>query len=363
MLSRIEVLRTAGRCRASVALCVALCAGAGCSSTEDPSQPSLPACTEATVAPLGLDETHCVISSAPLPGGVPAAAALSGEQLYTFAPKDGRAFTVRRWPLQGADALGASEEVQSFTAQLTDELYPSEFLAVREGTVAVGYNTMDFTNPRGAVLWIDAGAAGEELSAGGNYDAVFFDGDTLLVDGLGAGELTGQAVYALRRGHAPQRLISGLGDNSAPLLLGTNVLLAGGYYLEEGKTKIFGFTRSAVAAALSAGAELSADRDGVLVAEGNFLDGAALDDDLVVIDADDAFTFAGVSRIPVRLDGETLTADPPTAVVLPAADGAGEVKRLTSDGGRLGLLLTDAEGAAHLAVIRKALTREVVEAR
>jgi hypothetical protein len=313
-------------------------------------------CLAAGLAPLALDEAYCVTARAQLPQPVPAGLALRGDAVWTFAAAGAKTFQVRRWLLDaGAQLLIAPVNVLTHTAQRAEDLFPSEYLAVHEGTVAVGYNTTDFASPQGAVLWGAAGVAPQEHVAAGNYDAVFFDGDTLLVDGLGAGELKGQGVYALRRGLPPRRLIGALGDNSAPLLLGARVLFAGGFFLAEGKTKLFGFTREAIAAALASGAELSAAKDGALVAEGSYFDAAPLGDDLVLVLADAEFEYAGVTRIPVSVGAGGLAPQAPRVVVPPPVAGAaGEVKRLAEDGPRLALVFTDATGATQLAVIGEA---------
>jgi hypothetical protein len=310
------------------------------------------------LAPLALDHAYCVTARVGLQE-VPAGIALGGDAVWTFGASGPRSFEVRRWQIdRPGRALVQPVAVLSFTAQRSEDLYPSEYLAVHQGSVAVGYNTTDFGNPQGSVLWGREGTTPEEVPAAGNYDAVLVDEETLLVDGLGAGTLEGQAVYAIRKDKEPLKLIADLGEASAALALGARVLFAGGYTYGEGKSKLFGIPRVEVSAALAAGEELSATKSGVLIAEGCFLGAAALDDDLVILSCDEKFEYDGVWRIPVSIGAGAMATQPRKPVVFPTAGRGGAVKRIAADGPRLGLVFVDGTGDVHLAIIRERAVTE-----
>jgi hypothetical protein len=319
---------------------------------------SAPVCSPGlSLSPLSLAPDYCVTRRLKLPASY-GAFALRGDSLWTFS---GHTTTtvgelkgeVQRWPIDPkSGALGASTVVFSFSEVATVKIFASEYLAAAPGSAgpfAVGF-TLDKTF-EGAIYRGSAGGAPQKIGgAQGNFDALFLDDKTLLVNGFGAESAQlGQGVYLLEAGKPARRLIKDLGAMSGYLALGTHALFAGGYFTDG--SKLYGLSLAELNAAIAGGKELSASADGDLVYSGSALDAAALGDDLVIARVDTSFAFDGVSVVPVTVSGDKVTATTQTPQPIVTEAAGATVDRLATDGAQLGLLLT-ASGQTELAVVQ-----------
>lgn len=280
-------------------------------SPVDQAAPDAAGCAdELDLSPFTLDPGYCVVRRFAV-DGLPHCFNLAADELWTFHPStaDPKDWPVKRQRYDAASGtLGAAETVFSFTPQIdapADKAFGSEFLALSAGgQVAAGY-TVNKTFA-GEVLWGSGPTAKTVEQATGNFDAIFFDEQTLLIDGSGAGAAQeGQGVYIVADGEQPRRLIDGLGDLSGHLALGDSVLFAGGFFGTE--TRIYAFTRAEVAAAISAGETLTAAEHGDLVYTGSLLDAAALHDALVVARMTADLQLEAIGAIAVTVAGDAVT--------------------------------------------------------
>ena len=274
---------------------------------------------------------YCAVAAfdAPAPGPF----AIEGDSALWFFEADAAVdnhFAVVRYPREaGAAALGAGTSVFGFTVDTADNLFPGAYLALSAaGDAAVGYSlASDFS---GAVMVGRAGETAETIAAKGNYDVIFWDDDSLLINGLGAGTSEdGQGLY-LYKGGQGRKLVGALGAASGPLCKGQDVLFVGGFF--ETENRVFAFSAAEVVAAISNAKTLAADVDGDLVYQGPLTDAVAFGNDLIVID-DDWQTFVGVKRVPVSVDGASVSKGD-TVPVLAAGNQENKVTELEvgSDG-------------------------------
>jgi hypothetical protein len=232
----------------------------------------------------------------------------------------------------------------------TSTAFPGEYLALSSNnSIAVGYTDSKLD---GAIYWgdIEGKTLAKVKNATGNYDVVFLDEQTLLINGLGAEKVqNGQGVYVIEQGKAPRRLIRDLGSISGHLALGQNVFFAGGY---EGENQLYVFPLSTIKEAIRTGQVLSGSKDGVLVYKGGLIDIAVLGDDLVAVEAGSFYEFKSVSLMHVQLQNNTVSfSEEKENLVL--ADGTTRVKRVTTSGKQIGLLLWGPKGVEELAVIQR----------
>ncbi|MCK5800691.1 MAG: hypothetical protein KAI47_26070, partial [Deltaproteobacteria bacterium] len=244
--------------------------------------------------------------------------------------------------------LGSSTDVFSFTVAGTQDLFSGHYLAMAPtgGIVAVGYTLKDQS---GGIELGAAGSAPTEIAGTGNYDAIYLDADTLLVNGQGLGAVDkGHAVYAYKAG-AARALITDAGSFSGFIAVGAHVLFAGGYTT---KNEIWAFSLAEVKAAIAGGTTLSAKTDGDLVYAGPITDAATLGDDLVFVD-DDFVTFNAVRRVAITVTGDSVSAGATSDIVTPGTSGA-KVTGLSAQGLWLGLRFTTSAtgGVDTLALVR-----------
>ena len=217
---------------------------------------------------------------------------------------------------------------------------------------AVGYSTSKtFT---GEVIWGDKGITTPKVvaKAAGNYDVLFLDDKTMLVNGTGLGATqSGQGVYLYEEGKTPRLLIKDLGTASGHLALGATTLYAGGYFSATYKSLLYGFSLAEVKAAISGTKTLSASTDGDLIYDGSTADAAAVQDDLVIITLDSSWMYKEVSRIPITVAGDKLTKA--TAVSLVSGGSGSTISMLAGNGGKqLGLYIKGAS-SKEIAIISK----------
>ena len=308
------------------------------------------ACSQALdLVPLTLASTYCVGARVTTPAGT-SAFAFGPEDLVTFeSGAAARSFGVRRRALNlDGTTLGSSTDVFSFTVAGTQDLFSGHYLAMAPtgGIVAVGYTLKDQS---GGIELGAAGSAPTEIAGTGNYDAIYLDADTLLVNGQGLGAVDkGHAVYAYKAG-AARALITDAGSFSGFIAVGAHVLFAGGYTT---KNEIWAFSLAEVKAAIAGGTTLSAKTDGDLVYAGPITDAATLGDDLVFVD-DDFVTFNAVRRVAITVTGDSVSAGATTDIVTPGTSGA-KVTGLSAQGLWLGLRFTTSAtgGVDTLALVR-----------
>jgi hypothetical protein len=272
---------------------------------------------------------------------MPAGFAFREGALWTFSMEASAPFAgeVLSWTVDpDTGELGDSTSIFSFTPNSSaDTLFAGGYLALSPaGFAAVGY-TEDQTFD-GEIFWGDEGIKTPKVvsKASGNFDVIFIDDQTLLVNGSGVDDAQqGQGIYLVQQGKPSRLLIEQMGDFSGFLARGDTVLFAGGYFADG--NKMYGFTLAEIQAAISDSSTLSAGNDGDLIHEGGLQSATALGDDLVLATVDDAFAFSGVQRIPVSVDGNNLQAGEPVDVVTPGGD-VSQLK-LCGCGDQLALLL------------------------
>ncbi len=312
----------------------------------DKAAPACPAGLD--LKPYSLDAGYCVLYRVPLATAA-SAVALSADRVWTVASAGTPAMGVLEE--HGVEAsgtkLGAASPFFSFPLPATKSYLGTYLARSPGGKLAAGY-TEDQTFD-GALFLGAKGATPLKLEkAQGNYDALFLDEDTLLVNGAGLGAAQeGQGVYLHKAGSAPRRLVKDLGAMSGQLALGASVLFVGGYYSDG--NKLYGLSLAEVKSAIASGKTLSATTDGDLIYAGGSLDAVALGDDLVVAKMNTTtFAVEAVQRIATTLAGDKLSAGASSTICTPG--GATTLEGLASDGEVLALLLS---GGKELAAIRR----------
>ena len=247
--------------------------------------------------------------------------------------------------------LGTLSTVLSFSPSLTGTMFASGYLALSpKKFVAAGYTVS--TTYDGEIFWGDKGIkTPKKVAARGNYDVIFLDDKTMLINGTGAAGASpdGQAVYLDQEGQTGRKLIKEMGAYSGLMALGTKTVYAGGYF-NTGGNKIYGFSLNEINKAITNKQTLSST-DGDLILAGSASDAAALGDDLAIIVPDSSFKFKSVGVIPVTVTGDKLAAG--TAVnIITGGGGTASVTKLASDGKRLGLYLKNGT-KNELAIIEK----------
>jgi hypothetical protein len=301
--------------------------------------------------PLVLDAGYCVLYRVPL-AGAPGAFAASSGRVWTYT------ITSAASPAKGelwesavdasAQKLGAASAVFSFALPAA-KVFASGYLARSPSGAlfAAGY-TEDITYDGG--LFIGAkGATPKQLDkAKGNFDALFLDEGTLLINGVGLGAAQeGQGVYLWREGAAPRRLVKDLGTMSGHLALAPGALFAGGYFADG--NKLYAFSLAEVKAAIASGKALSAASDGDLVYAGGALGVATLGEELAIVKMN-ATTFAAEELVllPATVAGDKVTAGTPRTLVAPG--GGVVIDGIAGDGGALAISFA---GVKELAAIRR----------
>ncbi|MFZ5786194.1 MAG: hypothetical protein ACOY3Y_07100, partial [Acidobacteriota bacterium] len=267
--------------------------------------------------PFTLDAAYCVLYRAPLATAA-SAVATTANRVWTFAsagtPAGGLLEEHAVKP--GGVQLEAASAVFGFPLPATKHYLGTYLARSAGGKLAAGY-TEDQTFDGAIYFGAKGGSPVKIEKAQGNYDAIFLDDETLLVNGAGLGAAQeGQGVYLWRAGSAPRRLVKDLGGMSGQLALGPGVLHAGGYFTDG--NKLYAFTLAEVKAAIAAGKTLSATSDGDLVYAGGSLDAAALADDLVVAKMNTTtFAVEAVQRIAVTIAGDKVSAGATSTICTP----------------------------------------------
>jgi hypothetical protein len=301
--------------------------------------------------PFDLATDYCVAYRLGL-SAAPNAFEIRGDRMWTVSgggsPYRG---TVTEWDIDPVlGKLGGSTLFFSFAPATSAKVFVSDYLALSESgaTIAAGY-TEDQTIA-GAIYWGTKGNQPPKQidQATGNYDAVFVDDQTLLVNGIGLGSAQlGQGVYVFREGAPARRLIKDIGNLSGHLARGQGTFFAGGYFSKG--NMIYGFSLAEVRAALASGKEISATAEGDLVYAGGALDVAALGDDLVVARTDASSRFEAVTVVRVTMSGDTVT--PSTVEDLVTGGSGATLERLATSEQGLGLLLGGAK--PEIALVQK----------
>jgi len=322
-----------------------------------PDAPVSPCNPALDLKPLTLAPAYCVVYRFTL-AAQPDAINLAGEELLTYALDKSAAPFSGSVQLRLIDTVsgkpGAASPYLSFTASTADaatKVFASNFLPRSAGGfVAASYTDSSFA---GEIFWGDKGIkTPKQVDQASNYDAVFLDDTTLLVNGAGIGAAAGQGVYVIQEGKAAWRVITDIGELSGHLGLGQSVLFAGGAFGTSYENKIYAFTLAELKAAIVAKTALSAATAGDLIYTASYIpDAAALGDSLVAGPPDASYGFQSVKRVPVTVSGNNVTAGAATTLVTPA--GGGNVSALAGSGSkRLGLLLSGT-GKIEIAVVEE----------
>lgn len=299
------------------------------------------------VAPLTLATGYCVGARLTLPTSL--ALAFDGSTLWTAENgTSARRFVLRARSLdRSMGILGQPLDIFDFEVAGTAQLYAGAYLASwpPAGRLAFGYTLDD----QSGAVWSGGGSTTPlEIAAQGNYDAIYLDADTLLINGLGAGAASeGQGVYVFVAG-AGRRLIKDVGTYSGFLARGDNVVYAGGFSTQN---ELWAFTKAELLAAIAAKTTLSGTTDGDVIYAGAAIDAAALGDDLLVID-DDFVAFKALRRVAVTVSGDTVTKGSVGDVVVAGTDTSIKPTEVAMHGGWIGLRLVG--GANDELVLLKA---------
>lgn len=307
-----------------------------------------------------LDEGYCAITTLDLPAGPAAALALTADRalvLRQLSPADGKTRLLLeelRLELGESPAKGTAQELARLDVAISkdDPIFVGGYLARSPGgSLALGYTrSSDFS---GAVLLVAPPAGPDEIEGPANYDAVWLDDDTLLVQGKGLDAAkNGVGLYVWRRGEGARQLAAGLGDASSYLASGPDVVYVG--QSAWPKNIIHAFSRAELVRAIDEGAllELSASD---IVYDGPASDITVMGNDLIVLDVtyDEAFNavFNGVHRIAVRVEGDAV-ASSETAQVLEPTDRAVAPSHVVSHGDWLGIVTPGSEGGGRVSIVR-----------
>jgi len=303
------------------------------------------------LTPLSLDTGFCVVRRFDLPTQIDAVG-LRGTSVYVFSldtAPTGKVSQATIDPVTGKP--GAYTSLFTFTPGLSGTLFASAYLALSPGGYAAAGYTVD-TTYEGQVFWGNKGTGAPNLvdKASGNFDVVFLDNQTMLINGTGVGTAQdGQGVYLYQQGKTPRRLITDLGVASGFVAVGKKAVFAGGYF--TGGSKIYGFSVAEVQSAIAGGGTLTPTADGDLILDGSAGDAAALEDELVVVKLDSSWAFDGVARIPVTVSGNTVTPGAPVDLVTKPGGATATVSGLaTGSGQQLGLVL-QGTGQSELVIV------------
>lgn len=286
------------------------------------------------VAPLTLATGYCVGARLTLPTSL--ALAFDGSTLWTTeSGTSARRFALRARSLdRSTGILGLPLDVFDFEVAGTAQLYAGQYLASwpAAGRLAFGYTLDD----QSGAVWSGGGSTTPlEIAAQGNYDAIYLDADTLLINGFGAGTTSeGQGVYVFAAGTG-RRLIKDLGSYSGFLARGDSVVYAGGFSTQN---ELWAFTKAELRAAIAAKTTLSATTDGDLIYAGAATDAAALGDDLLIID-DDFVAFKALRRIAVTVSGDTASKGTIGDIVVAGTDASIKPTEVVIHDGWIGLRL------------------------
>ena len=318
----------------------------------DKATPDMPLLAK-DLKPFVLDSGYTVLYRFDDPVAAGAAAFnFSGTKLYLFefggSPAAGKVSEAAIDVKTGKP--GALSTVISFSPGLTGTLFASSYVALSPKLlVAAGYT--ESTSYDGEIFWGDKGIKTPKKidKAKGNYDAIFLDDKTLLINGTGAGTAqSGQGVYLYEEGKTPRLLIKDMGTFSGYMVLGEKTVYAGGYFTSA--NKVYGFSLAEIKDAVAKSATLSSTTDGDLIYTGNASDAATLGDDLVLVKLDSSWKFQAVAVVPVTVAGDKLMAG--TAKEIITGGGTAGVSKLAGAGKHLGLYIADGS-KKELAIIER----------
>lgn len=296
------------------------------------------------ILPLSLNENYCVVAKFTAP--IANAYAMDGQYLYTFENTTTvDQYVVNKRALDIATHMLAEqgEEVFSFT-DMKGGAFAGQYLAVHDSLqFAVG---LTYADQSGDIYIGDTQGQLTKVSASGNFDAVFYDTDTLLVNGQGIENIEdGQGVYFYQKANAA-KLITQLGSFSGYLGISDTILFAGGYATEN---EIRAFDLNTVDASLNAATTIDATNASLIYA-GNIMDSVVWKNALVLID-DDFTTFNAIHMIAVIKDGTGISKGSEFELISKGAEQTLRPSALFAYGDYLGVLLTNA-GDSQLIFIK-----------
>ncbi|MGE0786284.1 MAG: hypothetical protein AB7S26_11395 [Sandaracinaceae bacterium] len=174
-------------------------------------------------------------------------------QIETTMIATGTTFTLSSWPLDLASAPSPTM-FASFDVAHDDMTFLFVGELVRPSpdgmSVLVGYTLGDTSSTGELFNVVRADGTHMAFPANGNYDAVWVDNGTVLVNGLGLGAMNnGQGLYASKITAATldeTQVATGLGDASGSVLLTGDYLLAGGYSFADSASHVYAIGRQAV---------------------------------------------------------------------------------------------------------------------
>lgn len=266
--------------------------------------------------PLSMPDGFCLVARLPLASAV-ATVNFNEKFLYTYEvsqlPFIG---SVNRSRVDWSHQRVLDEtRLLNLFANTTATIFPGQYLAVLGRAVAAGY-TEDQTFAGNIYFTSDGGQTVKQVqSAKGNFDAVFIDEQTLLINGLGAeGAQEGQGVYMVRPGQAAWRVIKNIGEYSGNLVLTSKLLIAGGF--AQNKNSLYAFSLTKLMEAINKHQPLNGKNAATVMYSGPILDATAFEDTLLVATMDETtYQWTGLSMIEATLSGNEVSAKSPRAIL------------------------------------------------
>lgn len=281
---------------------------------------------------ISLSKDQCVVGKIAIEES--RVVALEDSYLWQIAGSPGTTastITIRRSSLDWTQSQLATPNV-TLTHHVNAAVYPSQFFALSSsGTAWVwGYTYPDLT---GTVLWGELGSTvpKHQSTAPGNFDAAFFDDNTILVIGLGTNNAQfQQGLYQFSRTGTPRRVMGDLGDNSGYLALNDRFVIVGGYFFSEEADQLYLFSRSQLQTALTQGSLLSATTHGVLLYHGDVID-LAIGDDIAYI-----VTPSTIERRKI-IDGKVLSFASLTPLLTRSSSASTDLNGITISNGMIAI--------------------------
>ena len=353
------------RCHLVYALAISFAVLAAACPPEEPKfepklEPKIEPCwtcnSTLDLAPLTLHDNYCLAFRVPLDVSVVAWNIMPDGRLATFEVLDSKPWNaeIAAYHLDLHNGLFDRELLFTAHAEQASELiYPGAYLAVSaHGQVAVGYTQFDYFGQ----IMIGPQAAGVlAIDAPGNYSAASWQGDTLLVSGLGVHTriASDNGIYAVdfagpRLSMPPAPVISNLGPWSGPVAAGGDLVVAGGFTRQN---ELYAFTSDELAAAQANGFTLDADTDGDPVFQGA-LGGLWVTAQGAAINTLEATAWPpvwqGLIFYPMTVSGDHVLIDSPLDLVKPGMDGSTDDTAVIGLGGTADILIVQLKGPAGM---------------
>jgi hypothetical protein len=149
-----------------------------------------------------------------------------GTNVYELTATPGSSGTVLalvRWSFLDGAVTASTLAQRTYVPTGTEAVYPGYVTVSDDESHALFGYTTGLPGFVGGVVNVDASAMTfDEISAPGNFDGAFVDGTQYVINGLGFGALTGQALYladAAVDSPAGERVVDSMGDASGSVAL------------------------------------------------------------------------------------------------------------------------------------------------